>query len=241
LLNRCGYKISSIANLDNEELSKKIISISNKSLDADRHIEGMIITLLELNEMKFEKLLNSLILNLGFENTMIKVLSPFFEKIGILWQIGTIKVAHEHFITNLIRQKMMVAIDGLVRPANITNQKTFILYLPETELHEIALLFYSYLIQKRGHKVIYLGQMVPLEDLPLIAEIHPPDILLSIFTTSYKNNDIESHLNKLSALFPTKKIFVGGLQFKIHDFNLPSNVSLIKSSDSLNYELDLLH
>lgn len=241
LLNRCGFKISSIANLDNDDLSKKIISISNKSLDTDSHVEGMIIAMLELDEMKFEKLINSLILNLGFENTMTKVLSPFFEKIGILWQIGTIKASHEHFITNLIRQKMMVAIDGLLRPAHVANQKTFILYLPETELHEITLLFYSYLIQKRGHKVIYLGQMVPFDDLALIAESHPPDILLSVFTTSIKHNDIESHLVKLSALFPTKKIFVGGIQFSLHDFKLPSNVSLIKSGESLNHELDLIN
>ncbi len=240
ILNRQGFKISNIANLENEALNKTIISINTKSLDNESHIEGMMLAMLELDEQKFDKLLNSLILNLGFEDTMTKVLSPFFEKIGILWQIGTINPAQEHFISNLIRQKMIVAIDGLIKPTNIPNQKTFILYLHETELHELTLLFYSYLIQRKGHKVIYLGQMVPIDDLSLIADIQNPDVIVSVFTSTYKINDIQDHLDKLALLFTTKKIFAGGLQFKLHQYNLPSNVILIESIDSLKHQLDLL-
>ena len=240
ILNRQGFKISNIANLENEALNKTIISINTKSLDNESHIEGMMLAMLELDEQKFDKLLNSLILNLGFEDTMTKVLSPFFEKIGILWQIGTINPAQEHFISNLIRQKMIVAIDGLIKPANIPNQKTFILYLHETELHELTLLFYSYLIQRKGHKVIYLGQMVPIDDLSLIADIQNPDVIVSVFTSTYKINDIQDHLDKLALLFTSKKIFAGGLQFKLHQYNLPSNVILIESIDSLKHQLDLL-
>jgi DNA-binding transcriptional MerR regulator len=240
ILNRQGFKISNIANLENEALNKTIISINTKSLDNESHIEGMMLAMLELDEQKFDKLLNSLILNLGFEDTMTKVLSPFFEKIGILWQIGTINPAQEHFISNLIRQKMIVAIDGLIKPTNIPNQKTFILYLHETELHELTLLFYSYLIQRKGHKVIYLGQMVPIDDLSLIADIQNPDVIVSVFTSTYKINDIQDHLDKLALLFTSKKIFAGGLQFKLHQYNLPSNVILIESIDSLKHQLDLL-
>lgn len=241
ILNRQGYKISNIANLENKELNDKIISISNKSLETESQIEGLMIAMLELDEQKFEKILNTLILNLGFEDTMTKVLSPFFEKIGILWQIGTINPAQEHFITNLIRQKMIVAIDGLIKPSNMPNQKTFILYLHETELHELTLLFYSYLIQRKGHKVIYLGQMVPIDDLSLIAEIQHPDVIVSVFTSTYKIKDVQDHLDKLAALFTSKKIFVGGLQFKLHNYILPSNIILIESIDSLKYQLELLN
>jgi DNA-binding transcriptional MerR regulator len=241
ILNRQGYKISNLANLENKELNDKIISISNKSLETESQIEGLMIAMLELDEQKFEKILNTLILNLGFEDTMTKVLSPFFEKIGILWQIGTINPAQEHFITNLIRQKMIVAIDGLIRPSNMPSQKTFILYLHETELHELTLLFYSYLIQRKGHKVIYLGQMVPIDDLSLIANIQHPDVIVSVFTSTYKIKDVQDHLDKLAALFTSKKIFVGGLQFKLHNYIFPSNIILIESIDSLKYQLDLLN
>jgi len=240
ILNRHGHKISNIASLDNDDLTRKIISISGTSFEIESHLEGMIIAMLELDEQKFEKLLNTIILNLGFEDTVTKVLSPFFEKIGILWQIGTINPAQEHFISNLIRQKMIVAIDGLVSPSNMPGKKTFLLYLHETELHELTLLYYSYLIQKKGHKVIYLGQMVPIDDLTLIAQIQVPDIIVTIFTTNYKNVDIQNHIEKLSTIFSSKQIFVGGLQFKMNEFVLPNNVTLVQSIDFLKNQLNML-
>lgn len=227
ILNRHGFKISNIANLENEDLGKKIISITSKSSDTESSVENLIIAMIEIDEGKFEKILSTMIINMGFEETFVKVVIPFFEKIGVLWQIGTINPGQEHFITNLIRQKIIVAIDGLFRPVNLTNQKSFILYLPDGELHEIGLLFYSYLIQKRGHKVVYLGQMVPFEDLVSIAEAHRPDVFLSMFVANLLNENIEEHLEKLSIKFPESKIIAGGMQFKYNFFKNPPNVYVI--------------
>lgn len=238
ILNRHGFKISSIANLENEDLNKKIISISNKSFDSDSHIESLIVSMIELDELKFEKILTTLIINMGFEDTFVKILMPFFEKIGLLWQIGTINPAHEHFITNLIRQKIIVGIDGLTVSPNLSNQKTFVLYLPDGELHEISLLFYSYLIQKSGHKVIYLGQMVPFDDLLKIGKSGKPHAFVTMFTVNLKQEDIEEHLRRLSDAFPEKKIFVGGLQFTLHNFEIPKNAVLIKDAQTLKAEIE---
>jgi MerR family transcriptional regulator, light-induced transcriptional regulator len=240
ILNRHGFKISNIANLENEDLGKKIISITNKSFDSDSNIENLIIAMIELDEGKFEKILTTLIINLGFEDTFIKVLIPFFEKIGVLWQIGTINPAQEHFITNLIRQKIIVAIDGLITSSNMPNQKTFILYLPDGELHELGLLFYSYLIQKRGHRVIYLGQMVPFEDLTQIAETQKPHAFLTFFTANLMNENIQQHLDSLSTKFPDQKIFAGGLQFKINEIKIPPTAALIKNTEDFKQEMDKL-
>jgi len=227
ILNRHGFKISNIANLDNEDLGKKIISITNKSFDTSSSIENLIVSMIEIDEGKFEKILSTLIINMGFEETFIRVVIPFFEKIGILWQIGTINPGQEHFITNLIRQKIIVAIDGLFRPLNVTNQKTFLLYLPDGELHEIGLLFYSYLIQKRGHRVIYLGQMVPFEDMMAVAAVQNPDVFVSMFVSNLLNEDIEKHLRLISEAFPNARLLVGGLQFKQNDINLPPRATVI--------------
>jgi MerR family transcriptional regulator, light-induced transcriptional regulator len=240
ILNRHGFKISNIANLENEDLGKKIISITNKSFDSDSNIENLIISMIELDEGKFEKILTTLIINLGFEDAFIKVLMPFFEKIGVLWQIGTINPAQEHFITNLIRQKIIVAIDGLITSSNMASQKTFILYLPDGELHELGLLFYSYLIQKRGHKVIYLGQMVPFEDLVEIAEIQKPHAFLTVFTANLMNENIEQHLDSLAAKFPEQKILAGGLQFKINEIKIPPSAALIKDIEDFKQEMEKL-
>jgi MerR family transcriptional regulator, light-induced transcriptional regulator len=240
ILNRHGFKISNLANLENEDLGKKIISITNKSFDTDSNIENLIIAMIELDEGKFEKILTTLIINLGFEDTFIKVLIPLFEKIGILWQIGTISPAQEHFITNLIRQKIIVAIDGLITSSNMTNKKTFILYLPDGELHELGLLFYSYLIQKRGHRVIYLGQMVPFEDLTEIAEVQKPHVFLTFFTANIMNENIQQHLEALVSKFPDQKIWAGGLQFKINEYQIPPTAALIKDVEDFRREMEKL-
>ena len=238
ILNRHGFKISNVANLPNEELSKKIISINNKSFDTDSKVEGLIVDMIEMDEVKFEKDLTKMIINLGFEETFIQVLIPFFEKIGLLWQIGTIYPGQEHFMTNLIRQKMIVAIDGILPDVQPDKRKTFILYLPEGELHEIGLLFYSYIIQKAGHKVIYLGQMVPFEDLSKIETTQETHGLVTFITSSLSTEDIDEHLKRLVDHFGHKKLFVSGLQFKLQDIKLPEQITLITNVNQLKEELN---
>jgi hypothetical protein len=140
----------------------------------------------------------------------------------------------------LIRQKIIVAIDGLFRPVSKTNQKTFLLYLPDGELHEIGLLFYSYLIQKRGHRVIYLGQMVPFEDMMAVAKAQNPDVFVSLFVSNLLNENIEEHLRMISEAFPTSKLFVGGLQFKQNDINMPPQAIVISDIQVFKDNLDQL-
>jgi len=238
ILNRHGFKISNIANLNNEDLGKKIISITSKSIDTSSSIENLIISMIEIDEGKFEKILSTLIINMGFEETFIRVVIPFFEKIGVLWQIGTINPGQEHFITNLIRQKIIVAIDGLFRPVNTANQNNFLLYLPDGELHEIGLLFYSYLIQKRGHKVIYLGQMVPFEDMMAVAEVYNPDVFVSMFVSNLLNENIEDHLRLISEAFPDARLLFGGLQFKQNEIMLPPKATIISDVQVFKDNLD---
>merc|ERR1712159_239380 len=102
--------------------------------------------MVDLDEERFEKIISSNILKLGFEKTMLNIIYPFLSKIGILWQTGSINPGQEHFISNLIRQKLIVAIDGQYVSRG-GGAKKFLLYLPEGELHELSLLFSNYLIR----------------------------------------------------------------------------------------------
>ncbi len=240
ILNRHGFKISNIANLPNEQLCEKIININNKSFNTDSKIESLVVAMIEMDEDKFEKDLANLIINLGFEETFTQVLMPLFEKIGILWQIGTIVPGQEHFISNLIRQKMIVAIDGIVAQENPNPKQKFILYLPDGELHEIGLLFYSYIIQKMGHKVIYLGQMVPYSDLIKIAEAQNPDGFVSFVSSSLAFDETKKHITTLASQFHDKKILLSGHQFKTNDIDLPPNAKVITSASELKQEIQAI-
>ena len=229
LLNRNGVKISQIAQLNNQEINLKVNALSGTNRTNENIIDNLVMAMIDLDEYRFEKVLSNTILQKGFEDTILDSIYPFFQKIGILWQTGAINPAHEHFISNLIRQKLLVAIDGISHK-DIHDPKTFVLFLPEGELHEIGMLFYYYLIKKRGHNVVYLGQSVPFDDLISVTTTKPCDYLLTSFSSAISGIDILSYLQNLSASFPEQNILFSC--FETDDINMLKlkNMTRIKSA-----------
>ncbi len=209
LLNNNGIKISRIADMSLDAMNKKIMEISEVNLEATVYIDQMVVAMIDMEEEMFERILNNIILKFGFEKTITDVVYPFLEKIGILWQTHNITPAHEHFISNLIRQKIIVAIDGLPIPPKTA--KKIILFLHEGEMHEMGLLFYNYLARKNGHRTYYLGQSVPHEDLKKIIEVHQPDMMLTSITSA-PNGNIELYLKRLTTDFQKITILISGYQ-----------------------------
>lgn len=230
LLNDNGFKISKIASMEERELREEVMKLTERSLTHDDQIHALTLCMIEMDEERFDKILSSNILKLGFEQTMLNIIYPFMSKIGVLWQTGAINPAQEHFISNLVRQKLIVAIDG-----QLTNGggKKFLLFLPEGELHEISILFACYLIKSKGHKVIYLGQSTPNDDLLAVYKLHQPEYLMTVVTTSPSAEYVQEYINALAERFKEAKILVSGYQVIGQDLKLPSNV------EQLNYIRDV--
>ncbi len=231
LLNNNGYKISKIADMSGDEMNQKVLELSELRNDVAIHIDQLVISMIDMDEEGFEKTLNNLILRYSFEKTITEIVYPFLEKIGLLWQTQHITPAHEHFMSNLIRQKLMVAIDGLPLPAK-TSRK-ILLFLPEGELHELGLLFYHYLSRKAGWRTYYLGQNVPHGDLISVYNVHKPELLLTSITTSI-SGDIQYYLKRLEEDFPTVTILAAGYQVQRFEGAKVGNVQTFRSA------LDLL-
>lgn len=228
ILNKHGLKISHLSRLSQDDLKEKVIHISRETINTGIQIENLIISMLDLDEWKFDKILSDSIIKIGFEETLVSLMHPFFEKIGLLWQTGSINPAQEHFVSNLMRQKLIVAIDGQA-PVQRDNQVNFILFLHENELHELGLLFYSYLLKKHGIKVIYLGQAVPFQDLKKIINIQKADYFLTSFTTGITEKDLKSYLIRMSDTFPEQTIYYTGYQISKINGSLPGNLIKIES------------
>jgi len=160
---------------------------------------------------------------------VLQLIYPFFEKIGVLWQTGVVNPAQEHFVSNLIRSKLIAAIDKHVENSK-PESKRFVLFLPEGELHEITLLFYHYLIKKRGHRVIYLGQSVPFKDLANVAQIKPFDYILTAFSSSFSGIDINAYLVQLSKTFPKQKILFSTFDYENMSRKFPENTLRVKNA-----------
>lgn len=237
LLNNHGFKISKIANMSREEVYEKVRETIGKATNYEDQINALTVAMIDLDEDSFEKIIATNILQYGFEKVMIHIIYPFLIRIGALWTTDAINPAQEHFITNLIRQKLIVAIDGQFEP-NRTNPKKFILYLPEGELHEISLLFNYYLIKSRGNKVIYLGQSLPLRDLYEVNQVHKADFIMSIITSTPGMEDIQTYVDLLGQKFPHTTILLSGYQVVGQDLRVAKNIHIINQIQDMIVALD---
>lgn len=223
LLNQNGYKISKIASLTPEAIEREVKRITNLKSDHESQISALVIAMIDLNEFDFNKIFNDSVMRLGFEETVIQIIFPFLEKIGNLWITGSIRPLHEHFISNLIRQKLIVNIDA--HPKQVKpNAKRFLLFTPENEIHELALLFNYYLLKSRNQDVIYIGLNIPIYDLVSVFNYQKPDYLISCFTVHPKGEVLKNYVNTLSENFKESQIILSGYQIRHYKGSLPSNV-----------------
>ena len=206
VLNRQGIKISNIARLNDLELKEEIIRVTKTSQAQDTIVDSLIISMIDLDEYKLEAIINKSISKIGFKSTVIEVLYPFLDKVGILWQSGDVNPAQEHFVSNLIRQKIISSTDQLPNTFYPKARK-FLLLLPEGEWHEIALLVAQYLLKESNHEVIYLGQSVPYSDVLTTGASKEFDCIVVSSTTSQPEFDFILYLKDLGGAYPDKKIF----------------------------------
>jgi DNA-binding transcriptional MerR regulator len=227
-LNNHGVKISKIAKLSPDELRRQVRSIAESSVSFPDQIQALTFAMIELDELQFEKIISSNILRFGLEKTMVNIIFPFLSQIGILWQTDSINPAQEHFITHLIRQKLIVAIDAQ-QNNYAPSIKKFLLFTPEGELHELSLLFANYLVRSRGLRSIYLGQSLPLNDVFTISDVHKPDFVFTIITSVPSNEDVEPYLKKLASGLPHGKVIVTGYQVTSQEIPPIDNLQIIKN------------
>lgn len=211
VLNQNGYKISKIASLNNEEIAEKTRELSLQTENQSNYLEGLTLAMMELDETKFEKLLNRHALENGFMQTILELIYPFLDRLRVLWLTGSVNAIQEYFITQLIKRKLNAAIDGI--PNDTTaNTPTFILYLPEGDKQELSLLFLHFIMRSRNFPVLYLGSNITLDDLKSIPKGKRNTCVFTILSEHFNAEPIQSYVLKLEAIFPQSKIFLSGYQ-----------------------------
>lgn len=226
LLNQNGYKISKIAEMSLDDMNETVFGLVQESVKYPDQVQALMMSMMEMDEDRFEKTISRAILQFGLENSMINIVYPFLSKVGLLWQIGTVSPYQEHFISNLVRQKIIVAIDGQV--ATINNQKKYLVYLPESELHEIGLLFATYILKSRGFKVFYFGQTLPLVDLVEACRLSNPEFTFTVVTSLSKPDTID-FAEKLSIHLPNITHVISGHQICSDDLKW-DNIKLMENA-----------
>ena len=237
LLNNHGFKISEIAKMSLEAITQEVLKLSSSNHVHQVQINALITAMLEFNEIVFNQQLSACFIQFGIEYTLLQIVFPFLNEIGILWQIGSIQPSHEHFVTNIIKQKLYVAIDGQVGRIHASS-KRFMLFLPENEKHSIGLLFANYLIRSRGHDVLYLGQEVPLNDLKDAFKHENPDYILTLMTCAQPHIDKREFVEFLRTNWPKSTLLLTGSQFLMANITHTEKVHLIQNFDSFIHLLN---
>jgi MerR family transcriptional regulator, light-induced transcriptional regulator len=226
LLNKNGYKISHINRMNKDEVTEKILSLSYVQAQQERIVNDLIKAMIDLDLDGLEDILDNYILSRGVEKTVTQIIFPFLDKIGILWQTNHINPAQEHLISNIVRQKLIVGIESST--PRFVNNKTFLLFLPEGEFHELGLLFVYFLLKVRGTRVIYLGSNVPIKDIGYILKIKNVDVVYTHITTQSSQFNTERFLRLMDTHIVDKKIVISGVL-----------TNTLKKKVSNNYEIKL--
>ena len=217
LLNKNGHKISHIAEWDKDKINRLVWDIK-MSRNVNFTEEKLILALLHTDEQLFSETLQVLIDDKGLSKTFSEDLMPFLERIGVMWLVNSISAAQEHFISNLIRQKIISEIDKQEIPADKSNP--VMLYLPEHDWHEIGLLFYQYLLRSKGFHTVYLGQSLPYDSLLDCIQRIQPKAIISSWLTAIDKPFIINYFKQLKQDAPNAMLFAGGAQINLHSLDL---------------------
>ena len=198
LLNSNGLKISHIADLTEAQINLKVRELVIKKGVNSQASNSLKLSMLNFDENLFNMTYTNLISTSSFRDVFKNVFIPFLNQIGVLWQTNSITPAHEHFITNLIKQKIYINIERLQLSTPMNTKKVFVLYLPINEIHELGLLYLHFELLLRGNQSIYLGQSVPISNLLDIQKVYNNICFICYLTVEPSKISINDYIHKVS-------------------------------------------
>ena len=245
LLYNHGFKISKIASLSEDEIPDLVRNIALKSNSEQVSINAFKLAMINFDCELFDNNYDEILQHHNFKYVFIDIFMPLMKELGILWQTGAISPTHEHFITNLVKQKIHVQTELLQRTTTFKeDQPIFALFLPENEIHELGILYLNYLILSKGYRTIFLGQSLQTSSLETLYTYNTTFNFVTYITVEPNKDDIMPYLNdfheKLLSKTDSKLIIFGPQQLEIDTETLPGKIELYRSVESFitNYFME---
>ncbi len=240
-LNNNGFKISKIAALDESELAPKTRELAFLGKSDSQAIVAFKLAMLNFDQALFYNTYNSLLEEKTFRQIFYDVFLPLLYDLGMLWQTNSITSSHEHFLTVHIKQKILIHIERLQSIDPRPSDKTFVLFLPENETHDLGLLFINYEILSLGYHTIFLGENIPLDNLKHINKLYDDITYVSYFTVKPNDNSVQKYLKKFSKCYlknsDKKAKFIGHKTRNINPNKIPEQIKLYSKIEDLVKDL----
>jgi DNA-binding transcriptional MerR regulator len=227
LLNKHGYKISKIDQMSPADIQQSILELKDAGAKQERLVNELVHLMVELKVEEIDQLFAEHIKTNGVEQTILSLIFPFLERIGILWLTNHINPAQEHLITNLIRQKLLVAIENTVAP--VKKAASALLFLPEGEYHEMGLLFLYYLLKASGITVYYIGANAPISDVAYVVNAKKPSVVFTHITSTGSQFSMDKFLDRIHKKVENTPVIITGLPTQQYKKPIPQSVRFMKS------------
>ncbi len=240
LLNSYGYKISRIAEHSSEKIELLVREIISEKSTKNHAINAFKMAMINFDQALFFNTYNSLLSEKSFRDVFYEVVIPLMNEIGLLWQAGTVTPAQEHFISFLIKQKLLLNTEKLQILEPTRTDKVFVLYLPENEIHELGLMYLNYEILLNGYKTIYLGESVPIDSLMDMRKYFDTIVYVSYLTVEPNKDAINEYVEEITTKIiddNSKILFVGRMVEFIDTKTISDKISVYKSISDLVEEL----
>jgi len=240
-LNNNGFKISKIAALDESELAPKTRELAFLGKSDSQAIIAFKLAMLNFDQTLFYNTYNGLLEEKTFRQIFYDVFLPLLYDLGMLWQTNSITSSHEHFLTVHIKQKILIHIERLQSIDPRPSDKTFVLFLPENETHDLGLLFINYEILNLGYHTIFLGENIPLDNLKHINKLYDDITYISYFTVKPSENSIQKYFKKFSKNYlknsNKKAKLIGYKTRNINPNKIPNQIKLYSKIEDLVKDL----
>lgn len=239
LLRKHGYRISKIAEMTATKRTGLVARLSSLNVSADVQLDALLLAVIELDEYRLGLILDTNIEQRGFEETMMQVVYPFLDKLGVLFFTGSVTAVQEAFVGAMLRRKLMVAIDQLPRVGK-TDLPVLALFLPPGERQEQSSLFLQYLIIKRGFRVIYLGPDTAPGDLADACASTDIDYLVTVLSSGYVARPVEALVKEILDRCPDVELLLAGYQASLKNLDAFGRVTKLAGLKDLLAYVDAL-
>lgn len=236
LLHEYGYKISKISKMPVDKIPLLVRDIISEKSAKNHAISSFKMAMMNFDQTLFFNTYNTLLSEKSFKEIFHEVIIPLMNEIGFLWQTDTITPAHEHFISYLIKQKLLINTEKIQVLEPIKTDKLFVLYLPMNEIHELGLMYLNYEIILNGYKTIYLGESVPTDSLKDLKKYFDNIVYVCYMTVEPEKANVSKYINELEneILDQTSELWlVGRMTEYVERKKIISKVKIFNSIENL--------
>ena len=240
MLYKNGFKISKIAKMESNEINDKVHNITLQKSPYDWSLGLFKLSMINFDQRLFTNTFEELLEKMSFGEIFQSIFTPLMIELGVLWQTNSISPSHEHFITSLIKQKIHSLCEKLQEKQPQKTEVTFVLYLPDNEIHELGLLYLNHEILERGYKTIFLGQSVPTASLSNFQDKSEKMIFVSCFTIEPNQDRIREYFQEFESEILSNEgseLWVTGYQAQLLPKPNNQRIRIFETSSELVREL----